>query len=425
MLPSSEPWGNPVVESLENFYGIPVEQVAEKLAVELSAARERGLGLMATAAAVRCSEFSQLYLEQRTEIAGRIAGAGLPDGHLRAAFIGRELVAVPKGGRPTVYLDGKHLGHDRLPSTLSVSRGEIKASLCYAHDLVVEDPFDEEQDLVALVRELRELDPASDAIVLPDPDLFVANVAAIAQLAPLARAGVLKFVPRTLAMNPRLSGVNASNAWDVGPSADNAEREIADRMMRVWLHSGGTVVPVFEGDAQETRFADLLGVLAGAVNKAEAARLRKLGTLALPSAEELDLRHMVEIREESVFQTFRARQRAVLSAIGEMGANDHAAAALFREEMRAAADEVQVKTRRQVLSRSLSPKLLGWGVGSVVGVAFDWRAAAAVIAAAATSKLADFLTGSTAQALADATPKATHALKHHYATLGRRTQLPG
>ena len=421
-----EGWGNPVVESLEHFYGLPVERVAEKLAADLFLARERGLGLLETAGVLRSSEFTQLYLEQQhSRPVERVGGTGLPEGHLRAAFIGRELVEVPKGGRPTVYLDGKHLGQDRLPSTLTATRGEVKAALCYAHDLVLEDPFDEEQDLVSLVRDQLKVDPSSQAAVIPEAGLFVANVAAVAELAPLVRDGVVRFAPRTLAMNPRLAGRNASNAWDVDLSADAAERELVDRMMRVWLHSGGTLVPVFEGDRQERRFADTLGVLAAAVNSGEAARLRKLGTLALPSADRLDLHRMLDIRHETVFQTFRSRQRAVLAAIDEAGAGDAQAAALFREEMRAAAEAVTLKTRRYGLTNALGPKLIGWGVGGVVGVSFDWRAAAAVLAAAATSKVADFLTSSAAQALADASPRATRALHHHYATLGRTPDTPG
>jgi hypothetical protein len=412
-------WGNPVVESLEHFYGSTVEQVALKMKADLSAARARGLGTRDTAAALRCDEFTHTYLEQqRTRPLDRIGGPDLTDGHLRAAFVGRELVPVPKGGRPTVYLSGKHLGHDRLPSTLTATRGDIKAALCYAHDLVLEDPFDEEQDLVAFVEQVLEMDPAAEPAVVPDPDLFVANVAAVAELAPLARDGVLRFSPRGLAMNPKLTGLNVSNAWDVAPSPDAAEHELIDRMMRIWLHSGGTVVPVFTSDTEEQRFSDVLGLLGAAVDTAEAMRLRKLGTLALPSADGLDLRHMLDIRHETAFQTFRSRERAVLAAIADHDPGDTHARRLFREEMRAAADQVTVKTRRQSLAKSLPPKLIGWGVGGFVGVAFDWHAAVALLAAAASGTIANFLSGSAAQALADATPRTTQALRHHYATLG-------
>lgn len=416
-------WGNPVVESLEHFYGLPVEQVAEKLKADLRAAQERGLGLRETAAALGCDEFSQLYLEQQRSLpADRIDRMDMAAGHLRAAFIGRELVPVPKGGRPTVYMDGRHLGQDRLPSALTATRGEIKAALCYAHDLVLEDPFDEEQDLAGLVRQVREMDPSSDAAIAPDPGLFVANLSAIAEIAPLSRGGVVRFSPRRLAMNPRLAGRNVSNAWDASREPDAAERELVERMIRVWLNSGGTIVPVFSTDLQEQRFAGLLGLLAAALDTAEAARLRKLGTLALPSADSLDLRSMLEIRHEAVFQGFRSRQRAVLAVIGEQDPSDARARRMFREEMRAAADEVTVKTRRQGFAKSLTPKLIGWSVGEIVAMSFDWRAAAAVLAAAATSTLANFLSSSAAQAVADATPNAMQALHHHYATLGEEPQ---
>lgn len=419
-MPSIEfDWGNPVIESLENFYGLPVEQLAKKLRADLSATRDRGAGLVETATALRCDEFSQIYLEQQhSRTPNRISGTDMQDGHLRAAFIGRELVPIPKGGRPTVYVDGKHLGNDRLSATLSPSRGELKAALCYAHDVVLEDPFDEEQDIAAFVREIRDVNP--DASVLPNPSLFVDNVVAVSELAPLVRQGVIRFSPRSLAMNPRLTGRNASSAWDVDLSGAAADGALVDRMMRIWLHSGTTVVPVFDSDGQEGRFAEVLGLLSSLLDTAESARLRKLATLTLPAAVNIDLRQMLDIRVDDAFQRFRSRQRSVLAAIDREAPDDARARALFREEMRAAANEVTVKTRRQALLESGSPKLIGWGVGAVVGASFDWRAAAGVLAAAATTRLADFLTSSAAQALSSASSRSTTALHHHFATLGEK-----
>jgi hypothetical protein len=90
--------------------------------------------------------------------------------------------------------------------------------------------------------------------------------------------------------------------------------------------------------------------------------------------------------------------------------------------MRAAADEVTIKTRRKGFAKSLDTKLIGWSVGEIVAMSFDWRAAAAVLAAAATSTMANFLSSSAAQAMADATPSAKLALRHHYAILGEEPQ---
>jgi hypothetical protein len=409
-------WGNSIIESLENFYGLAVEDLAIKLAADLSTARARGLDLLVTVDFLRSGDFLELYLEQQhSRPIERVGGSDLPDGHLRAALVGRELVKMSQGDRRVVYIDGKHMGHDRLPTTLSISRAEIKASLCYAHDVVLEDPFDEEQDLLGLLRPPAGIN-LSEAKIAPDPTIFVANIAALADLATLVRAGVVRFCPRRLAMNPRNQGAGVSNAWDLDPSPDAGENELVDRMMRVWLHSGGTIVPLFTGETQERKFSETLGVLAEAVDIAEVARLRRLGRLALPSADGLDLHRMIDIRDNSAFRTFRTRQRTVLAAIAET-ADDFAAGVLFREEMRAAADEVVAKTRRQGFAKALSPKLIGWGVGSIVGASFDWRVAAAVLAAAATGKIADFLSSSTVQALADVTPRSTNALHHHYATL--------
>jgi hypothetical protein len=416
-------WGNPVVESLEHFYGLPVEDLAAKLTVDLTTARDHGLGPLAIIEHLRAGEFVHLYLDQQhARPVDRIAGTDLPEGHLRAAFTGRELVPIGKGGRRTMLVDGKHLGQDRLPAAISVSRAEVKAALCYAHDLVLEDPFDEEQALSEFVRQCRELLPDSDIRVAPDPELFVANVAAVAELAPLVRTGVVRFSPRRLAMNPRATGTFASNAWDIDDSPQAPDRELVDRMMRVWLHSGGTIVPMFSGERQERRFADTLGLLADALDMPEAVRLRKLARLALPSADGLDMRRMIDVRTESAFMTFRSRQRAALATLDNNVDEAHAGTH-FRHEMKAAADEVAIKTRRQALATSLSPKLIGWGVGGIVGAAFDWRVAAALAATAASGKLADFLASSTAQALADASPRSAQALHHHYATLA--TPPPG
>jgi hypothetical protein len=255
--------------------------------------------------------------------------------------------------------------------------------------------------------------------VIPEPSLFVANVAAVAELAPLARDGVVRFSPRGLAMNPRFSGANASNAWDLDPSPDAPDRELIDRMVRIWLSSGGVVVPVFAGESQERRFADVLGLLAAVFKASESVSLRKLGTLALPSADGLDLRRMLDIRHETVFQRFRSRQRSVLAAIDTAGAEDHYARQLFREEMRAASAELKVSTRGRGFAKSLGPKLIGWGVGGFAGMMVDWRVAVGVIAASAASSIANFISSSTAQALADATPRSQVALHHHYATLGK------
>jgi len=163
----------------------------------------------------------------------------------------------------------------------------------------------------------------------------------------------------------------------------------------------------------------VLGLLAAVFKAPESVYLRKLGTLALPSADGLELRRMLDIRHESVFQRFRSRQRSVLATIDTADVEDSHARQLFREEMRAAADEVKVSTRGRGFAKSLSPKLIGWGVGGFAGMMVDWRVAVGAIAASATSSIANFLSSSTAQALADASPRSQVALHHHYATLGK------
>lgn len=292
----------------------------------------------------------------------------------------------------------------------------MKAALCYAHDLLLEDPLDDEQNLPQFVAESRDLMPHVAIEVSPDPSWFVATVEALAQLAPLVRAGVVSFVSRRVGMDPRLHGLHASNAWDLGRQPEErAFAELAARTLRVWLSSSGSVVPMFATEAEEHEFERDLGLLSEALRRADVMRLRRLTQLALPNADYLDLRHILDIRQSDTFETFRSRERQALGLIADnTGLAEAADIATFRQEMRAAAAQVRVPTVRGQFVSGVKPRMIGWGVGSLVAGAIDWHAMVALLAAGAVTKAAELISGSLAQALAD---RGSSALHHHYATL--------
>ena len=85
---------------------------------------------------------------------------------------------------------------------------------------------------------------------------------------------------RRLGMDPRLRGANASNAWEMGKDKEQASTtEAASRMLRVWLSSGGSVVPMFSNDAEEGEFVESLGLFNETLRLVDAVRLRRLTKL--------------------------------------------------------------------------------------------------------------------------------------------------
>lgn len=402
-----------MVDSLEGFYQLSVEDVATRLRGEYDSLQGQ-LPPPTISQSLRADEFLSVYLEEQSYHRPEPLGE-VPGDFLRASLVGRELAKLPSGGRRTVLIDGAPFGQDRLPRTVTTSRAEVKAALCYAHDLLLEDPFDEEQNLPGFVAESRQFLPHVSIEISPDPAWFVATVEAIADLAPLARAGVVSFISRRVGMDPRLHGLQGSNAWDVGgPREERAVAELAARTLRVWLSSGGSVVPMFASDAEEADFTRDLGLLSAAFRQADSMRLRRLTTLALPNADNLDLRRMLDIRHDDTFEVFRSRERQALALISD---DTSAGLATFRQEMKAAAAQVSARSVGSKFVSSTRPRMIGWGIGSLAAGAIDWHAMVAVLATGAAAKAAELISSSLAQALADRGSSA-QTLHHHYATLG-------
>ncbi|MFE5561195.1 hypothetical protein [Streptomyces sp. NPDC056544] len=407
MNASAEVTGTPVLEALESFYARDIDDLASWARRTFTAATAQGRDTPSTVAALRADEFMTVYLDQIHSVPPeRWARAlPLPEGHLRAALLGRELVEVPRTGRPNLCMDGQLYGAERLPGQLSPDCRELKAPLCYAHDIIFEDPFDDEHHAFEQLRVLRAYEPVTDAYPAFDPGIFVRTLETLSQLAPLIRSGTIIFIPRQLTAHP--GSIATAGSSIAGAGGEVSRRELAERTLRAWLLTGGRAVPLFASADEEAMFRAVAGVLEGLLPEFEGAAMRRLVALALPSSGGLDTRRMLEIRHEEVFTRFRLRQRAALAAVGD--GRDASARQLYREEMRAAADEVNRRSSRSLLAKFTVPKAFGWLTGAIVVVPDGWQALLAAVGA---------LTAESAvEAWQDRDQRAQRALHHHYATL--------
>jgi len=230
-------------------------------------------------------------------------------------------------------------------------------------------------------------------------------VEAIADLAPLIRAGIVTFLPRQLTADPR--SVEVAGSSFAGAGGEISRRELAERTLRAWLLTGGRAVPLFASEDEETAFKDAAGLLSTLTPRAESTALHRLAALALPASGRLEIRRMLEIRHEEVFARFRVRQREALLAVGD-GQDAHARRT-YREEMRAAAEEINRRTGRSLLAKFTVPKALGWLTGAVVVQPDGWKTALGALGALTTEAVLE--------AWQDRDRRAQRALHHHYATL--------
>ncbi|WP_344164915.1 hypothetical protein [Kribbella yunnanensis] len=405
--------GTPVVDALEAFYAMSIEDLSGELDRGLTAARALDLSTEEVLARLRCGDFLATYLEQVQSgtVESWLGSLDLEAGVLRASLVGRELAETHAHRRRSMLIDGEHLSNERLPHA-GVGSAELKAALCYAHDILLEDPFDEEQVLADFAASVHEVMPETTITIAPDPEHFVDTVRGLLPLAPLARDGVLAFAPRRLAMDARLAGVFASNAWDLGSGSPEtlASSELARRSLRLWLASGGRYVPLFGSDSEEAAFASESGLFAEEILTQELARLRRIATLSLPSAGRLSPQQMLDLRRADMFEEFRTRQRQALQSVGP--GTDAETAGLFREEMKVAADELGAHVRKKDALVTAMPKYLNWGVGAIGLTIHDWRLIATGLGGITVEVLAERFLGREGLG--------KRALVHHYATLAAR-----
>lgn len=396
--------GTPVLDALEAFYSAPVEDISDSLASKLADARSRDDPLPTILGHLRCAEFLELYLHQTQQIppGDWLEGLDQKPGTVRASIVGRELSTLGGVKRRSMIIDGEHLGGEHLPLK-GLPPAQVKAALCYANDVTIEDPFDEEQVLGDFVRDVVDSMPHVQVQIAPDPDHFVSTIQALAGLAPVVRAGHIVFVPRRLAMDTRMAGRFASNAWETFGAQ---RQELALRSLRLWIASGGVITPLFGSDDEEQAFKDEAGLLSPLTETADSLRVQRLARLALPSAGRLEPRQMVLIREDDAFESFRATQRRALASLAEGSSSELAD---YRLEMAQAARELGRSVGSRPSLNSLFSKALGWSVGAMVLPPHGWQAAAAALGGITTQVAAE-------RALS--TEKdSRRALRHHFATL--------
>ncbi|KRF39994.1 hypothetical protein ASH01_19595 [Terrabacter sp. Soil811] len=381
-----------------------MEAVAQRLSAQLANAQAGGASLTTTLDALRCGEFLELYLDQIQQVPldQWLSYLDVTDGVVRASIVGRELATDPSLRRRSMIIDGEHLGADHLPLR-GLPPGQIKAALCYANDVTVEDPFDEEQVLRDFISSVADAMPHAPIQIAPDPAHFVSTVQALARIAPVIRAGHIAFVPRRLAMDAGLSGKFASNAWETSGAQ---RQELALRSLRLWLASGGLVTPLFGSDDEEGAFREQAGLLAPLTESIDSFRLQRVARLALPAADRLSPEQMVRIREDDAFESFRVTQRRALAAITEESDSELAD---YRAEMAEAARSLGKSVANRSAFNSLFSKALGWGVGTMI---LAPHSAAAAIAA-----LGGITTQVVAERVFNRDKSGKRALRHHYATL--------
>lgn len=398
--------GTPLLDALEGFYSDSVEAVARRLQRQLSRLAARDAALEQKLDQLRCADFLHLYLDQIQSVPAEnwLSGLDSADGSLRASMVGRELATTTGHRRRSMIIDGEHLGSDHLPLT-GVPPSHLKAALCYAHDIVIEDPFDEEQVIADFLASVVDGMPHVPVRLAPDPDHFVETVTAISTLAPAIRAGHVSFIPRRLAMDSRAAGQFVSNAWHI---ADRQREELARRHLRLWLATGGLVTPLFGSADEEDAFERESGLLQPLIGGAEAVRLQRIAALALPSAGDLQTSQMVVVREDAAFEEFRSRQRAALAMVGT-GA-DADSIELFRHEMTAAASQLRSSIGGQRSLREWVAEVASWSVGAAILRTSSWAEASAAVGALTTRVVGE--------RLVTRASGSERALLHHYATLG-------
>jgi hypothetical protein len=394
-----------VLAALEEFYAAPVEDIAIKLTKTLNKAASREQGLNRTLNDLRCDEFLGLYLEQVQSVPLETWMESMEeqDGTVRASIVGRELATIPGARRRALIIDDDHLAGGYLPLD-GLPPERVKAALCYAHSVLAEDPFDEDQVIADFMAEVVDSLPHVSVRVAPDPEHFVSSVQALAALAPAVRAGHIGFAPRRLAMDARLAGKFAGSAF----SAVGAQREeLAQRSLRLWLASGGLVTPLFGDDDEEDAFIQEVGLLRPLTESEEAVKVSRVANLALPAAGRLDAHQMVAIREADEFEAFRVAQRHALASIGDDDSD--AALTAYRAEMAAAGRALTSSVSNATSLRSLLTRTVGWGVGAMTLAPDGWRAVVAALGGITTQVVAERVVSRNGAG--------QRALRHHYATL--------
>lgn len=315
---------------------------------------------------------------------------------------------------------------------------EVKALLLYAHSVVVSDPFVErdanEWDgrrfrdelwipgmLGGYLQRHRATTPLSGR-----PNDFMDALRLVAELAPLARTGVVLLLPPA-----RHDAVNYGDQQDLlsriadglffagfvrDPSSRNRDTEqismiLAQRaidQVRALIAFGSTGSNFLAGEFDAIALSALLDemISCGSIDAAlvhrdaEDRRLTKLSELVLPGVDGLRARDINRIREADEFGNFRADVRNGLRDL----TGDASDSVEFREAMRSAAERLGLASRRNLAWDQARDGVVAWGLGALAGWSVeDWR-----------SSLLGQTVGLTAYATIRTFGSKSRAVRNHY-----------
>lgn len=377
----------------------------------LGASATELLDLASDRPTVLVDERESFYAAMETTWAPTELGAVAPaEGAELRPIYGRGLLTV-QGALSSYY--------ENTPQHAALAR-EIKALLLYAHATVVLNPlspwFAIEQKRV--VTESR-----------PDGLHFVRAVRAIAELAPLIRAGTVVIAePPEMAwrndidVRDALARVARETSKQNDRPADqwNTYAEAQDTFMRLLACS--TIDPADQGSGlavalgeDGSALSDFIRLIAASMAPgqqlpSEDARLASLMELSLPGVDGLTPREMLDVRHDNKFLTFRSDMRAALAEadISLRNGELESARREVREHMLARAAELAQARARTKLWNATSTGAIGWAVGASLTSLAGWKSALLSLVARS------------AYDTARARPShASRALLQHYVALSR------
>ncbi|WP_432877191.1 hypothetical protein ACQPYH_28230 [Kribbella sp. CA-245084] len=387
-----------------------VEDLSGEMERGLVSARALDLSTEEVIARLRCEEFLATYLEQVQSgtIERWLESLDLGAGVLRASVVGRELAETHAHRRRSMLIDGEHLSNERLPRA-GVGDGEIKAALCFAHDILLDDPFDEEQVLADFAASVHEVMPDTRITIAPDPEHFCGHRAGADLTGSAGTRRVVAFAPRRLSMDARLAGAFARNAWDLGGESREglASGELARRSLRLWLASGGRYVPCSALIATRPHSSprrncsqprSWLRTSRGSGGSSR-SHYRRPGERAHNGCS---ISGMLTCSRTLGRGSARLCKPWVLEPMVRLPA-------CSGEEMKVAAVELGRRVKQKPLLVEGMPKYLNWGVGSIGLAVHDWRLIAAGLGGITAEVLAERFLGHSGVG--------DQALVHHYAPL--------
>jgi hypothetical protein len=328
------------------------------------------------------------------------------------------------------------------PDVLSLARSQARTRARYgASRKAAESSRRDIQSLLLYAHGLHLPDPLTNATLLSsDTSEFLRALSQICLLAPLVSAGVVRvFDPgpppaldlpqdrgaaleemaATIGLALRsYEGMTGMNQGALRRAADVLIERSLDHLVQFADRSDaehGSVLfsTPYDGptiNAMLHLLADDLGIEGSVRRDTQQLRLDRLVDLRLPGLDDLDLRHMVSIRDDTSFGVFRSDMAAALRDAEGAVKDDELGTArrIVGEHMDAGLAKLTAGTRRGVLGDATLGDAIGWGLGAAVAASL-----AGLVGAIA------LLLGKTASDVARKWPSpGQRALRAHYIELG-------